>query len=120
MATSARSGDSIRLGDRMVVEITDAAILRRTVYAKRVRGEGDSAERHDRRGKHDKKPFGRREKLPKGSVRSNKGAPTFGGGFGRDKPGKPGAPGRPGKKSKGKPERPFGGGGKKGKKGRRR
>ncbi|HEX7666265.1 MAG TPA: VacB/RNase II family 3'-5' exoribonuclease, partial [Polyangiaceae bacterium] len=34
-AVAARSGDSIDLGDRMMVEITDAAILRRTIYAKR-------------------------------------------------------------------------------------
>jgi ribonuclease R len=31
-----RSGDSVGLGDRMVVEITDAAILRRTVYGRRM------------------------------------------------------------------------------------
>jgi ribonuclease R len=35
-----RSGDVIALGDRIRVEITDAAILRRTVYAKRVGGDG--------------------------------------------------------------------------------
>ena len=44
MATSARSGDAIRLGDRMLVDITDCAILRRTVYAKRVRSEADAAD----------------------------------------------------------------------------
>jgi len=32
----ARSGDSIQLGDRMAVEISDVAILRRTVYARRL------------------------------------------------------------------------------------
>lgn len=32
----ARSGDSIALGDRMVVVIEDVAVLRRTVYARRV------------------------------------------------------------------------------------
>jgi ribonuclease R len=36
-----RSGDVVALGDRMRVEILDAAILRRTVYGKRV---GDEAE----------------------------------------------------------------------------
>jgi len=41
MATSSRSGDAIRLGDRMMVQVTDAAILRRTVYARRVRREGE-------------------------------------------------------------------------------
>jgi ribonuclease R len=37
---AARSGERIGLGDRLLVEITDAAILRRTVYARRVGGEG--------------------------------------------------------------------------------
>jgi ribonuclease R len=40
MATSARSGDAIRLGDRLMVEVSDVAILRRTVYARRMRGDG--------------------------------------------------------------------------------
>ncbi|MBX3233861.1 MAG: VacB/RNase II family 3'-5' exoribonuclease [Labilithrix sp.] len=40
MATSKRSGAAIRLGDRIVVDVTDVAILRRTVYAKKARGEG--------------------------------------------------------------------------------
>jgi ribonuclease R len=40
MAVSKRSGDAIRLGDRIVVDVTDVAILRRTVYARRARGEG--------------------------------------------------------------------------------
>ena len=35
-----RSGDVIALGDRLLVEVVDAAILRRTVYARRVGGEG--------------------------------------------------------------------------------
>ncbi len=34
-----RSGDIVALGDRMTVEIIDAAILRRTVYGRRVSGE---------------------------------------------------------------------------------
>jgi ribonuclease R len=33
-----RSGDIVALGDRLLVEIVDAAILRRTVYARRVTG----------------------------------------------------------------------------------
>lgn len=36
----ARSGDTIALGDRMVVTIEDVAVLRRTVYAARVVPEG--------------------------------------------------------------------------------
>ncbi len=43
MATSKRSGDAVRLGDRIMVEITDCAILRRTVYARRMRGEHEGA-----------------------------------------------------------------------------
>jgi ribonuclease R len=35
---ASRSGDSIQLGDRMSVEICDVAILRRTVYARRIGG----------------------------------------------------------------------------------
>jgi ribonuclease R len=35
---AARSGDIVALGDRMTVEIIDAAILRRTVYGRRVSG----------------------------------------------------------------------------------
>jgi ribonuclease R len=45
-----RSGDTVGLGDRMVVQVTDAAILRRTVYARRVGG-GDGRGRERPRGK---------------------------------------------------------------------
>jgi ribonuclease R len=38
---AARSGDVIALGDRIAVEIVDVAILRRTVYARRVVGEAE-------------------------------------------------------------------------------
>jgi ribonuclease R len=44
---AARSGERIALGDRIAVEITDAAILRRTVYAKR-QGGGDAHRGRDR------------------------------------------------------------------------
>ena len=47
-ASSKRSGDSIRLGDRIMVDISDVAILRRTVYAKRARGEGGLFEEGER------------------------------------------------------------------------
>jgi ribonuclease R len=40
---AARSGDVVALGDRMLVEVVDASILRRTTYAKRVTGAGDAA-----------------------------------------------------------------------------
>jgi ribonuclease R len=55
MATSKRSGDSIRLGDRIVVDVTDVAILRRTVYAKKARGT-DSASADDRPRKSARRP----------------------------------------------------------------
>jgi ribonuclease R len=51
---AARSGDVVALGDRVEVEVTDAAILRRTVYAKRVGGEGRGRER--RRKRHEPPP----------------------------------------------------------------
>ena len=41
MAISKRNGEAIRLGDRIVVDIIDVALLRRTVQARRVRGEND-------------------------------------------------------------------------------
>jgi ribonuclease R len=60
---AARSGDVVALGDRLVVEITDAAILRRTVYARRIGGEPqqrgkrprhEETPRRDDRGRHPK------------------------------------------------------------------
>jgi ribonuclease R len=51
---AARSGDVVALGDRLLVEVTDAAILRRTIYAKRVGG--DTIDR--------RKPAGRGTKAP--------------------------------------------------------
>ena len=54
-AVAARSGDTIDLGDRMMVEILDAAILRRTVYAKKagtVRQAREPVEMKRGRGKH--------------------------------------------------------------------
>jgi ribonuclease R len=49
-----RSGDVVALGDRLMVEVIDAALLRRTVYARRVGGEGkgdgkDTGPRPERR-----------------------------------------------------------------------
>ena len=89
MATSKRSGDAIRLGDRILVDITDVAILRRTVYAKRARGDGAllkaraSARASSQRNVNDR---------PRKS-RDDKGKPfTGGGGLGRKSTGRP-APG---------------------------
>ncbi len=81
MATSSRSGDAIRLGDRMLVDVTDCAILRRTVYARRVRNATDAAD----------DVLAKREKADRGEA------------FGRGRGGKTGGPGGGGKPS-------FGGG----------
>jgi ribonuclease R len=72
MATSARTGQAIRLGDRMMVEVTDCAILRRTVYGRRARGEQDAfadprSDRRPFRGKH------RREEKPRHDNRKKPG-----------------------------------------------
>jgi ribonuclease R len=70
-AVSERSRDVIRLGDRMNVEIVDAAIVRRTVYAKRVGHVVADAEDGDRRGR------GRDTRGAKGrSRRPERGAQT--------------------------------------------
>ncbi len=63
-----RSGDVVALGDRMMVEVTDAAILRRTVYAKRLGGERAGGGGRDARpvkgGRGPEKPA--RKAQPKG------------------------------------------------------
>ena len=41
-AVAARSGDFVSLGDRMTVTITDTSVLRRSVYGRRVRPDGDA------------------------------------------------------------------------------
>jgi ribonuclease R len=61
----ARSGDRIALGDRMLVEIEDVSILRRTVYGRRV---VDAEERRP------KKP--RREVRKTGKTAGSKKAPA--------------------------------------------
>jgi ribonuclease R len=49
-AVASRSGESIQLGDRLTIEVIDVAILRRTVYGKRIVGDEDQAsKRRDRR-----------------------------------------------------------------------
>ena len=42
-------GTEVKLGDRMEVEIIDVQILRRTVYARRIVGDGEDQQRHQRR-----------------------------------------------------------------------
>jgi len=49
-AVAKRSGEMIQLGDRMTVDVIDVQILRRTVYGRRVVGDGDQASK--RRGAH--------------------------------------------------------------------
>jgi len=51
-----RSGDTLRLGDRIVVQIEDAAVLRRTVYARRVVPAGVAELSHGRRGRQAQRP----------------------------------------------------------------
>ncbi len=76
-----RSGDSIQLGDRMAVEICDVAILRRTVYGRRIGGsdEGKGPKRRTprTRGGTQLRPAG---KDTKGGGRrdSRQAAPTKG------------------------------------------
>lgn len=57
-AASARSGDAIRLGDRIVVDVIDVALLRRQIQARRVRGEDEV----DRFGKGGRRGAGRSQK----------------------------------------------------------
>ncbi len=68
-AVSERTRDVIRLGDRMMVEILDAAIVRRTVYAKRIG--------HTTTGKDGRKDLSRRER--RGGEKSRGRADRFGG-----------------------------------------
>jgi ribonuclease R len=88
MATSPRSGDAIRLGDRLMVDVSDVAILRRTVYARRVRGEGrsDDARKHrhengrSRRFGQEKPQRGGRKERVFGGKKNDKGKKSSGGG----------------------------------------
>lgn len=100
MATSSRSGDAIRLGDRMLVQISDCAILRRTVYAKRVRNAAEQAD--DRLARNEAADRGARRG---GVIGRPGGRPAFGGGAGR--PGERGAKG----KGKGRDDRAASSGG---------
>ncbi len=92
---AAFSGVAIQLGDRLLVEILEAAILRRTVYARRVVAEGESRTRRPRL------PVTRAKAGPPGNAKP------------RRKPGKNqpdrrassparGVPGKPGRPKRGK------------------
>jgi ribonuclease R len=118
-----RSGDVVALGDRLMVEVIDAAILRRTVYAKRVGGEskeGAGGERPVRKPDsrdHRGKPDGRGKRDGRGGpAPSNERGPQRRG-DGR----KPAPAGRPGPGKSGKANSAnganSGGPGKKGKPG---
>lgn len=116
-ATSGRSGEAIRLGDRLMVDVTDVAILRRTIYARRV-GAGarqDSFARGKPSGKQ--RGFDPRDGSPRFGKKKAKGGPAHRDDRrdGRNKGGPGPARGRKGPKGKG-----GGGGGRKGKPGRRR
>jgi ribonuclease R len=83
----ARSGDAISLGDRMVVAIEDVAILRRTVYARRVvpeamlrkfeetapRSSGFGGKGERRRGPEQKAPGDRQRPRGHGGRRDGRG-----------------------------------------------
>lgn len=112
-ARARRSGDTIDLGERMMVTISDCAILRRTVYARRdgvAHAEGGDRRRpkpDTRRGKRDEK----------GKPSRQAGPPSRGPSRGKARP-QASASDRRGKK-KARPEQPFRGKTKK-KKGKRR
>jgi ribonuclease R len=142
MAVARWSGEAIRLGDRLVVDVSDVAILRRTVYAKRVRADGEAfVDDRKSRGGHHPAMHGARDAGRHGSSakgggarhgsRGGKGSPAPGrhgssdrngrgtfGGHGssasrNDRSARPGA--SPGKKGGGGKKQRFGGGKKKGK-----
>lgn len=100
---AARSGDRIALGDRIAVEIVDAAILRRTVYARRAGAQAAAAGQPRGAGRGRDQGRGHDQKKRPGQ---RPGAADH-----RRQQGGRGKAGPPGKKT---------GGGKKGKKGRRR
>jgi ribonuclease R len=121
-----RYGDVVALGDRIVVEIVDAAILRRTVYGRRIGGEGggggDGKRRPEKGGGR-----GRGKGSPKGKDRGKPGAqggpsgPPSRGARPGQRPARPGdRPARPGEQRGGKPGNNRNDRKGKGKKGRRR
>ncbi len=63
--TGVRSGDRIELGDRIVVEIEDVAILRRAVFARRIPPDRAFSEGAKKRGKAKKQEKRRGEERPR-------------------------------------------------------
>jgi ribonuclease R len=92
-AVGARSGDTVNLGDRMLVEITDVAMLRRTVYGKRIVAPGTAPNRPERPGKPEKDGGRGRGRNKGGAKPSRTGRRPAAAG--------PARPGRPGGKPQG-------------------
>jgi ribonuclease R len=74
----ARSGDRVALGDRVLVQIEDVAVLRRSVSARRIPPERVLAAAEGRRGKR-----GRREERPRAGRGRSRPEPPRGGKSGR-------------------------------------
>jgi len=68
-----RSGDAISLGDRMEIVIEDVAILRRTVYGRRI-----VVEEHAGAGKAAKGRFGKDQRSSQGGKSAKSGKPAKG------------------------------------------
>jgi ribonuclease R len=73
-AVAGRSGETVQLGDRLTVEIIDVAILRRTVYGRRIVGDDDQASK--RRDGRDVRKGRAVQVRAVGKTKKNKGKPT--------------------------------------------
>jgi ribonuclease R len=81
-----RSGDVVALGDRLLVEVIDAAILRRTVYARRVGG-GESGDGKRRPARKRDEPKAAQRGRPGDKVRAGEKGRKVDPGGRRDKKG---------------------------------
>jgi ribonuclease R len=81
-----RSGDVVALGDRLLVEVIDAAILRRTVYARRVGGDPGTADGTRRAARKRDVPRAQKGR-PGDKARPGEKAPKAGPGGRRDRKG---------------------------------
>jgi ribonuclease R len=70
-AVGVRSGDKVSLGDRVTVEIEDVAILRRTVYARRIAAEAEAFAAFD---EEDRPRRGRLGRLSRDGIRATSDA----------------------------------------------
>lgn len=111
-ATATRSGDSVAIGDAMMVQIMDAPLERRQVLARRLTAGGDGEARparSDARG--ERRGGGRGDKgRPTSRSDSKSGRGDAGRGGGRDGGGESRRPGKGGKGGKGKTGGSSGGG----------